>query len=142
MAGRTLTREQLVAIETLRAHGKSVRQIAKEVGCNPGTVQKHVSDPNFAIKLPEVREAFKRQSAVKSLEVQQGTYRLAQQAIQKGNPFALKAATGAAKDLDQINSVATGDTQQAGVASPPPTPVDLKVLIANFIRDIDSPHRP
>ena len=128
-----LSREQLTQIETLFAAGYSVRNIAVRVGCNKNTVHKHVTDPNFKLKYEEVRDRSKKINAVKTLKHMERISGLVGKSIQNGDAYAVKAATGAWKDLDQLNAVATGDDRQAGVPLPPPAPQDLKVLIATIL---------
>jgi hypothetical protein len=127
-----LTREQLVQIQTLASAGVSQREISKRLNIHKNTVWKHMADPNFRPNLAEVREATKRVNAVKVRENVEKVHRVISDKLDKSDAFGAKAATGALKDLDQIQAVACGDDAQAGVPQSNPTSVDLKVLIAQL----------
>jgi IS30 family transposase len=129
--GSPLTKEQLVQIQTLASAGVSQREISKRLNIHKNTVWKHMADPNFRPNLAEVREATKRVNAVKVRENVEKVHRVISDKLDKSDAFGAKAATGALKDLDQIQAVACGDEAQAGVAAAP-SPVDLKVLIAQL----------
>ena len=128
---KPLTKEQLVQIQTLTSAGVGQREIARRLGLNRNTVWKHVNDKNFHPNLAEVRAATKEINAVKVRENVEKVHRVISNKLDKADAFGAKAATGALKDLDQIQAVACGDEAQAGVAATP-TPVDLKVLIAQL----------
>lgn len=121
----------MTAIETLYAQGVSQREIAKRLELHHNTVWQHVHDPNFRIKLEDVRAATKRINAVKVREHVEKVHAMIDDSLERKDPFKVKAGTGALKDMDQIQAVACGDEAQAGVSAAP-SPVDLKVLIAQL----------
>ena len=133
---KVLNKEQLLQIENLRAAGRPIREIAKQVGCSPNTVLKHVHDPNFKVDISGSRKRLKELHAQEAVRTAEKTYRMADRALVKGKAFELKAATGALKDLDQLSAVAAGEDKQAGVPSAPPTAIDLKVLIQQILGNI------
>ncbi|HZI76382.1 MAG TPA: helix-turn-helix domain-containing protein [Gemmatimonadales bacterium] len=126
-----LTREQLTQIETLFSAGVTQREIASRLGLHYNTVWQHVHDPNFRIKLEDVRAATKRVHAVKIREHAEKLHDAIGGALDSNDLFKVKAGTGALKDMDQIQAVACGDEAQAGVPAAV-APVDLKVLIAQL----------
>lgn len=111
----------------------SQREIANRLDLHYNTVWKHVNDPNFRIKLQDVREATKRINAVKVRENVEKVHNLIEAKLDEGDAHAAKAATGALVQLDQIQAVACGDDTQAGVPQPQTSTADLKVLIAQFL---------
>jgi hypothetical protein len=127
-----LTREQLVQIQTLASAGISQREISRRLGIHKNTVYKHMADPNFRPNRVTVREATKDINALKVRDAVEKVHRVISDKLDKSDAFGAKAATGALKDLDQIQAVACGDEAQAGVA-PAPTSVDLKVLIQQIL---------
>ena len=136
---KALSKEQLVQIQTLVSAGVSQREISKRLGIHYNTVWKHVNDKNFRPNLAEVREATKAINAVKVRENVEKVHRVISAKLDDEDAFGAKAATGALKDLDQIQAVACGDEAQAGVAAVP-SPVDLKVLIAQLTGTNDLPN--
>ena len=129
---KKISAETLAAIETLYAANTSQAEIARRLDLSPVTVWKHVHDPNFKIRLDDVRAATKRINAVRIRDHVDKVHDLIGTTAERKEANALKQATGALKDLDQIQAVACGDDQQAGVSAPAPTAVDLKVLIAQL----------
>lgn len=126
-----LTREQLTQIETLYSAGTSQREIARRLDLHHNTVWQHVNDPNFKIKLEDVRAATKRINAVRVREHVEKVHTMIDASLDSKDAFKVKAATGALKDMDQIQAVACGDEAQAGVPVAA-SPVDLRILIAQL----------
>lgn len=132
----------MTQIETLFAGGVSQREIARRLDLHYNTVWQHVNDPNFKIKLQDVREATKRVNAVKIRDHAERLHDAIGSALQDGDLFKAKAGTGALKDMDQIQAVACGDDAQAGVPQPHTNTADIKVLIAQLLGSSSQPGSP
>lgn len=132
MKSKPLTKDQLVQIQTLVSAGVSQREISSRLGIHYNTVWKHVNDKNFRPNLAEVRQATKAINAVQVRQNVEKVHRVISAKLDDDDAFGAKAATGALKDLDQIQAVACGDEAQAGVAAAP-APTDIKLLIQQIL---------